>query len=251
MSRISYRHAVFLFFFLLGTLWFAVESQDTLNQQEGVSELTPHFQIQFLELAFSNGKYYQVTGLKNPPPTYYLKIKALGSGILKGKWLLDQQPIGLWEVVLKPGQITDLRGRDVRPLPLKDTGMHKLTIEFSNYSFNRQLPTLRYFVAESGAIRIKFPEPGSKVPSTDSFGLSWQFNPQLDELSYQILISEIPLQFLTDEQMVWHPVGNTDNYRPDLTTFKAGTWIYWQVRAVNSSGRVTTTSEIASFKLIK
>ena len=68
---------------------------------------------------------------------------------------------------------------------------------------------------------------------------------------FELQVSEIPVQFLKEEHIHWRAVGKKNKYRLDVTTFKRGTWLYWQVRAVDSSGKVLTTSEISSFKLTK
>lgn len=233
-------------------------SPKVFSQTITVNELTPGFQINLLEIAFTNGKYYQVVSKKSPPPLYYVKIKALGRGILKGKWIVDEQVIGLFEVLLHQNKIVDLRGNQVISLPLIDTGIHHFTLEFTNYTVPQtsQIPILRYFVTETGAIEILFPEPGTKVSETKSLLLQWKWPSKFKKkgFGYQLLISEIPVQFLTEDQITaaWKTVGNKNKYRLDVSTFKPGTWVYWQVQAVGPDGEeVLTTSDISSFKLAK
>jgi hypothetical protein len=71
------------------------------------------------------------------------------------------------------------------------------------------------------------------------------------------MVSKIPIQFLTDEQISskWKDVGKQNQYHLDLSSFqdkiKKGIWVYWQVRALTPGGDLLTVSEISSFKLVK
>jgi PKD repeat protein len=235
------------------------ESQQTFAAAISVKELSPDFRLAYLEIAFTNGKYYQVAPLKNQPPSYHVKMKASGRGILRGKWILDGQPIGLFQVILHQNKIADLRGSRVVSLPMKDLGIHDFTVEFTNYNFQQRAPIIRYFVTEADAIRVAFPEPGGKVtaPLDKPLELQWKFDDPYTikkyDPAYQILISEVPIQFLTDDQMVWKEAGKKDRYSLDLSTLqgkdKSGIWVYWQVRALKSNGDVLTITEVSSFKL--
>jgi hypothetical protein len=225
------------------------------------SELSPDFELDILELAFTDGKYYRVTPLKSRGPAYFTRMKARGRGTLKGKWLVDDQVIGLFEVFLHANDTVDLRGHRVPRLPTNDLGPHELTLAFSNYEFPKPIPIIRYFVAAGGAILIQAPEPGSKVPvpPTDRPPLQlqwdWDDTGKRKQPVYQVLISETPLRFLTEDQMadMWKEVGRTNQYTLDLSPFrvKRKKWIYWQVRALKPSGDPLTISEISSFKLVK
>jgi PKD repeat protein len=236
------------------------ESQKTFSTTFSVKELSPDFRLTYLEIAFNNGKYYQVAPLKNQPPSYHVKMQITGRGILKGKWMLDGQPLGLFQVILHQNKVADLRGNRVVSLPMNDLGVHDFTIEFTNYNFNQRVPVIRYFVTEADVMRVVFPEPGGKVtvPLDSPLELQWKFDDAFTvkkyDPTYQILISEVPIQFLTDEQMVWKEAGKEDRYPLDLYTLqgkdKNGTWVYWQVRALKSNGDVLTISEISSFKVV-
>lgn len=216
-----------------------------------VGQLTPVFNVNLLELAFTGGKYYRVASQKRFNPSYYLKIKAMGRGILKGQWILDGNPTALFQVLLRDGQIAELKGNDVMSLPLTDLGMHTLTVEFTNYSFKQRIPIIRYFVTETGAIRILSPEYGAKVQAKTPVKLQWKFPAKIGKPDYQVLVSEVPPQFLKDDQMVWKKTGSSQEYRLDIADIKPGAWVYWQVRALSATGKVLTTSEIASFKIQK
>lgn len=236
------------------------ESQKTFSADISVKELSPDFRLTYLEIAFNNGKYYQVAPLKNRPPSYHVKMKATGRGILRGKWMLDGQAIELFQVILHQNKIADLRGRRVVPLPIKDLGVHDFTIEFTNYNFQQRVPVIRYFVTEADAVRVVFPEPGGKVTASPGkpLELQWKFDDPFTgkkyDPAYQILISKVPIQFLTDDQMKWKEAGKKDRYPLDLSTLqgkdKSGIWIYWQVRALKSNRDVLTISEVSSFKLV-
>lgn len=236
------------------------ESQKDFSAAISVKELSPDFRLTYLEIAFNNGKYYQVAPLKNRPPFYYVKMKTSGRGILRGKWMLDGQPIGLFQVILHQNKIVDLRGSRVVSLPMNDLGIHDFTVEFTNYNFQQRVPVIRYFVTEADAIRVVFPEPGGKItaPFDKSLELQWKsddpYTVKTYDPTYQILISEVPIQFLTDDQMVWKETGKKDRYPLDLSTIqgkdKSGIWVYWQVRALKANGDVLTISETSSFKLV-
>jgi PKD repeat protein len=236
------------------------KSQRTFSTTISVKELSPDFRLTYLEIAFSNGKYYQVAPLKNRPPSYYVKMKITGRGILRGKWMLDGRPIGLFQVVFHQNKVADLRGSRVVSLPMNDLGIHDFTVKFTNYNFQQRVPVIRYFVTEADAIRVVFPEPGGKVtaPLDKPLELQWKFDDiytvKRYDPTYQILISERPIQFLADDQMEWKEVGKKDRYALDLPTLlgkdKTRIWVYWQVRALKSNGDVLTISEISSFKLL-
>jgi PKD repeat protein len=224
------------------------KSKREFSKMVTVGDQTPNFQINVMELAFNNGKYYQVASFKSPPPSYYLKINASGRGILKGSWVLDGQVIGLFQVLLKDGKIAQLKGNDVQRLPLKDQGKHRLTIAFNNYKFNQRIPILRYFITDSSIIEIKYPHPGEKINKKSGIQMQWGLKEKQGEPTFQIFVSQVPPQFLMDEKMQWQPVGKTMSFELDTDSFKPGSWIYWQVRVVDRDGKVLTISEIASFK---
>jgi hypothetical protein len=186
-------------------------------------------------------------------------MKATGRGILRGKWMLDGQSIGLFQVILHQNKISDLRGRRVKALPMKDLGVHDFTVEFTNYNFQQPVPVIRYFVTEADAVRVVFPESGDKVTAVPGkpLELQWKFDDSIlgkkYNPSYQILISKVPIQFLTNDQMDWKEVGKKERYSLDLSTLrgkdKSGIWVYWQVQALKSNGDPLTISEVSSFKL--
>jgi PKD repeat protein len=235
------------------------DSPVLFSQVVNVKELSPDFRLNFLEIAFQDGQYYQVAPLKNAPPSYYVKMKAMGRGILRGKWIVDQQTIGLFQVLLHQGKIADLRGNRVPTLPMRDLGNHDLTIEFTNYTFPQQIPVIRYFITETDALRLIYPEPGSKVTPTSAgtVQLKWKSaDPYMQkkwEHSYQIIISELPLQFLSNDQMEWKEMDKETQYTLDLSPYlaKGDQWLYWQVRAVKPGGDILTVSEVSTFKLVK
>lgn len=224
------------------------QSQKAFAQQITVQDLSPDFRVQTIELTFTNGKYYQVVGRKSLPPRYRAKLKAKGRGILKGKWLLDGMTLGVFEVILRDRETALLKGGNLVKIPVIDHGLHNLTFTFTNYSYNGKIPRLRYFVTNTNVIQILNPLPGTKLPHTKSLDLRWLGNKS--GARYDVAISEIPFQFLTDDQILWKSVGNNMEYNLDLSSYKASAWIYWYVREVGSNGRVITTSEIGSFKMI-
>jgi hypothetical protein len=153
---------------------------------------------------------------------------------------------------------------EVVRLPILDPGIHHFTLDFTNYTSPLRIPFIRYFVTESGEIKITDPFPGEKTSTPSPILLKWRLkewkNLKLkflkqrgkEHYQYEIAISKIPFQFLNDKQIQWKRVGNktqyTYTYPSEPTAFKG--WVYWQVRQVDRSGNVLTTSDIVSFKIV-
>ena len=211
-----------------------------------VVELLPEFSLKRLELAFSSGKAYMVVPRKSRPPVYSLKLMSSGRGVLRGHWKLDDQVLGLFSMVLQDGRVATLKRGAMPRLPVLDVGMHKLTLDFTNYRFAGRIPHLRYFVSSGGAIVLVSPDVGGKIPAADKVKLVWKPIRQASE--YEVAVSEVPFQFLDDRQIEWQATVEPDHYQLDMTKYKADAWIYWMVRGKNDSGRVLTSSEIGSFK---
>jgi PKD repeat protein len=212
-----------------------------------VADMTPGFEISALEFAFDSGKYYRVVAKNSPAPDYQLRIKAKGRGVLTGQFMLDNMSIGLFQLLVQENQAAVLPRAQMSALPMSDLGLHELTLKFTNYSFNRSIPIIKYFVSSAGAIQIVSPVIDAKVPVGDKVALRWAI--ERKKPLFEIAISEVPFQFLGDKQVTWLPLAGASSYLFDPAPFKPGTWIYWQVRLLNESRQVQTTSEIASFKL--
>lgn len=241
------------------------KSVKKFTQEIHVDDLSPNFQLILLEIAFNDGKYYKVTGKDMMPPSYHVKLKARGRGIIKGKWILDNTVIGLFETILKENRTALLNHSEVVRLPVLDPGIHHFTLDFTNYTTPMRIPFIRYFVTESGEIEITEPLPGEKISIPSPILLKWRLkewkNLKLKFLKqrgkehpqYEIAVSKIPFQFLNEQQIQWKTVGNktqyTYTYPSEATAFKG--WVYWQVRQVNRSGNVLTTSDIVSFKIVE
>jgi hypothetical protein len=112
-------------------------------------------------------------------------------------------------------------------------------------------------VADKGEIEVTYPVPGEKIPAQAVVLLKWRLKEwkyvgivkRRDEkgFRYEIAVSEVPFQFLKDDQIEWREAGIEGEYRLETVSFKD--WVYWQVRQVDRSGRVLTTSDMASFKI--
>ncbi len=249
--------------YLVTAVDFNGKSVKKFTQEIRIDDLSPNFQLILLEIAFDNGKYYKVTGKDMMPPSYHVKLKVRGRGIIKGKWILDDTVIGLFETILKENRTALLDRSNVVRLPVLDPGLHHFTLDFTNYTSPMRIPFIRYFVTESGEIEITDPLPGEKISTPSPILLKWRLkewkNLKLkflkqrgkEHLQYEITISKIPFQFLKDKQIQWKRVGNKTEYAytypSEPTAFKG--WVYWQVRQVDRSGNVLTTSDIVSFKI--
>jgi PKD repeat protein len=226
---------------------FGGRSSKTFTSEVVVAEMTPGFGINTLEFAFENGKYYRVIAKNSPGPAYRLRVKARGRGVLSGQFFLDNMSIGLFQLVIQENQVAVLPRSRIAALPTLDLGLHELTLKFTNYTFSQRVPIIKYFVSAAGMIHIKAPAIDARVPSGEKVKLLWAIerkNPR-----FEIAVSDVPLQFLDDKQIEWLPVGSEPSYLFDPGPFKPDSWIYWQVRLLNESGQVQTTSEIATFKL--
>lgn len=222
-------------------------SSRPFNAEVVVAEMTPGFEVSALEFAFDNGKYYRVIARNSAAPGYQLRIKARGRAVLSGQFMLDSQSIGLFQLVVQEGQAAALPIGQMAALPVLDLGLHELTIRFSNYSFSRRIPVIKYFVSAAGFIEIVSPESENKVPLGGEIWLRWSSGQKKPR--FEVAISDTPLQFLNDRQTAWLPAGADSSFRFDPTPFKPGDWIYWQVRALDESRQVLTVSEISSFRL--
>jgi PKD repeat protein len=212
-----------------------------------VADMTPGFEITALEFTFDNGKYYRVIGRNSAAPGCQLRIKAKGRGVLTGQFVLDNMSIGLFQLVVQENQATVLPKAQMPALPVIDPGLHELTLRFSNYEFNQRIPFIKYFVTNAGVIQIASPAIDARVPAREKVSLRWTI--ERKKPLFEIAISAVPFQFLDDKRIVWLPLGADPGYLFDPGPYKPGAWIYWQVRLLNESRQVQTTSEIASFKL--
>lgn len=212
-----------------------------------VADLAPGFEITTLEFAFDNGKYYRVIHKNGPAPGIQLRVKAKGRGVLSGRFLLDGASIGLFQLALADNQVGTLPRAQMPALPAIDLGLHELTLKFSNYSFSRRIPIVKYFVTTAGAIQTVSPAIDARVPAREPVELSWAYARK--KARFEVAVSAVPLQFLDDRQIEWKPTSGASSHRLDPAGFKPNDWIYWQVRLIGDSGAVLTTSEIAAFRL--
>lgn len=222
-------------------------SSKVFSSEVVVAEMTPGFAIDSLEFAFDNGKYYRVISKNSPAPGYQLRVKAKGRGVLTGQFMLDNMPIGLFQVIIHENQIGQLAKSQMAALPVRDLGLHELTVKFNNYSFNKKIPIIKYFISMAGMIQIAAPPMDSKVSLNSEIELRWTI--ERKNPVFEIAISSIPFQFLDDNQIAWQAVPSGSRFKFLPGSFKPGMWIYWQVRLLNENKQVQTTSEIASFKL--
>ncbi|MBN2346540.1 MAG: PKD domain-containing protein, partial [Candidatus Aminicenantes bacterium] len=226
---------------------FAGASSKVFSAEVVVAEMAPGFEVRSLELTFDNGKYYRVVAKNSVSPGYRLRVKAKGRGVLSGQFLMDRMPIGLFQLVVEENRVAVLRKEQMAALPTIDLGLHELSLKFSNIMIPRRLPVLKYFVSAMGSIQIKEPPIDAKVASGQAVNLSWAIAGRRPR--FEIAVSDDPFQFLDENRLQWQAVGEANSYPFDPGERKPGTWIYWQVRLLNESGEVQTTSEIASFKL--
>ena len=213
-----------------------------------VVEQMSDFRVNAIELSFSNGKYYRIVPIKSFSPGYLLKLKISGKGIVNGKWLFDGKAFGLFTKLLAGRSLITLKTGDVPKLPVLETGVHSLSFEFTNYNFKGRIPILRYFVTNSGAIKTIIPLTGSKLTPTKGVKLKWKKKKRGDR--FEIAVSETPFQLLSEKNIKWVKTGEDTFFDLETAKFKSGQWVYWQVRMIDSTGYVSTASEISFFKIL-
>ncbi|GEM_PF-679480 len=221
-------------------------SAKSFTHTVSVVELLPGFSLQGIELVFSSGKAYMVVPRKSRPPSYSLRLVSSGRGVLRGKWILDDQVMGMFSIVIEDGRVATPLQAELPKLPVLDVGMHVLRLELTNYQFSR-IPRLRYFVSSGGAILLLNPEIGTRIAAAEAVRLAWK--PIRPATVYEIAVSEVPFQFLEDRQIEWLQTSADDHHTLDMRPFRQAGWVYWMVRGLNDSGRVLTTSEIGSFRM--
>ncbi|MEN8222705.1 MAG: PKD domain-containing protein [Acidobacteriota bacterium] len=213
-----------------------------------VKEQMDDFRINAIELSFSNGKYYRIVPVKSFSPGYLVKLKINGKGIITGKWLFDGKVFGLFTKLLAGRSLITMKASELPKLPVLETGIHSLSFEFTNFNFEGKVPTLRYFVTNSGAIKTTTPLTGSKLTRTDVVKLKWRKKRRGDR--FEIAVSETPFQLLSEKNIKWVETGEDTYFDLDTAKYNSGQWIYWQVRMVDATGTVSTVSEISFFKIL-
>jgi len=205
------------------------------------------FKIEAIKLAFSNGKYFRVVPVKSFSPEYQLRIKANGRGIITGKWLFDGKVFGLFSKSILGRSLITLKGKELPKLPVFEAGIHSLCFEFTNFRFGNKIPMLRYFVTNSGTIKIVSPRINTKLKRTDSVMLKWDIKKPTGK--FKIAISQIPFQLINKKKIKWINIEENGFYKLDVLNFKSGQWIYWQVRMIDATGTLASSSEVAFFKV--
>jgi len=229
----------------------------TVDEDQGESGSLPHARSAFGQMvkAVARGEVGIVIGLEasrlarnNRVPRLALKFLTRGRGLIKGKWVFDDKDLGLFNFMILSSNVTKFKRTDLPRLSSRDLGMHTFTFEFLNYLFKKQVPILKYFVSEKGAIRILSPRYNSKIRLRETVKLEWKTDEA--ERLYEVAVTRIPFQYLKDNQIKWLDTGGKNYYELDLSDFKKKDWVYWLVREKNESGRILTTSEVSMFKLV-
>ena len=187
-------------------------SSKVFSAEVVVADMTPGFEVDTLEFAFDNGKYYRVIAKNSPGPDYRLRVKARGRGVLTGQFMLDNMPIGLFQLVVQENQAAALPKAQMPALPVMDLGLHELTVKFGNYSFNKQDPHHQVFRVGWPARSRSSPRsstPGSRLgkPSNCAGRSSGKSRASRSRSP------SIPFQFMDDKQIVWRPVGEASSFQ--------------------------------------
>lgn len=205
-------------------------------------------QIIRLELSLGNGQYYQVIKMGEAAPRILCRIITQGQGTLTGVWKLDDQIILPLQLPVSGYQVLRLPQSKLPTLPANNSGIHVVTLQFNDHGSAIPQIVLRYFISIETPLKAVSPQAGQEIHQGQDIPLQW--SAVKGEYQYQVAYSQIPFQFLNDAQIIWHePISNpewilnTDAFSLDH--------VYWMVRAVSSTGRVVSSSEINYFLLSK
>jgi PKD repeat protein len=212
-----------------------------------VSNILPGFRIENLEFTFSNGKYYTIAKKKQYKLDYNLRIKAVGSGILQGKIILDGVNLGFFDIYFNGSNIGFLNNSKKPKLSLINLGMHRLSFAFINYNYSGAKPFLRYFVTEGERISLKAPKDGSVLDQSNPVKFTW--TTPYKYLNYEYSYSLIPFQFLNDNQIKWKKATKKNSIFLDISKYGKGKYSYLIIRAINKSGVIKAVSQIYFFKV--
>lgn len=237
--KINRKKELFLFTLLLG-LALSIFSQ--------TKESAPPTSVQIikLEITFQNGQYYQVVKKGEQVPRIRCRVLAQGQGTIQGSWSINEHVVLTLQLQINGFQDILLSGRQIPLLPTQDSGVHSITLQFNTPLPPPTLPVLRYFVTTEQPLKALEPLSTQVFILGDDVPLAW--SSVKGEYQYQLAISQTPFQFLKDNQIIWMPPMLENRFSLPTKPLIAG-YVYWLIRAVSSTGRVVSASEINSFLL--
>jgi len=231
-----------LFFFLL----YLVLLQLALSQEKNTPTKSEPIQLKQLELTFENGRYYQVVKKGERRPQIRCRIVTQGAGTLSGSWMINGQVVLPLQHIVSGFQDTRLPQNKLPSLPINDSGTHHLSLQLTSIQAPTLLPVLRYFVSIEPPLTALSPEEGQPHQLGEEITLKW--SAVKGEYQYQLAISQIPFQFLNNNQFVWQEPVSHPEWVLKTDSLSQGQ-VYWMIRAISSSQRVVSASEINYFIL--
>lgn len=210
--------------------------------------------LELAEVMLDNGKFYKVVAKDSKNIQAVLRMKLAGTGTISGYWLVDDQPFDFFTRKVSEGELTEIYTGKSPGLPTMDPGIHTITLQLTKpEDVQVTFPVLRYFVLP-GAETMELQTPvESFVAKEDKIpGFSWKKVKRA--ASYQVAFSNSFFPFVSDAfPLNWIDVGPSLSYSPDSAIWngiKRNTWTYWQVRALDSGGKVAALSDVREIKVV-
>ncbi len=217
-----------------------------LQEQKPQTPSPVPLQLVRLELSFDSGRYYQVVRKGERQPLILCRIVTQGEGTLRGVWTVDDQVVLPLQHTVSGFQDIRLSSEKLPRLPLTDGGMHRVSLNFNENLVNSSLPVLRYFVSIEPPLSALSPESGQVLIVGEDIVLKW--TAVKGEYQYQLSLSQTPFQFLSDTQIKWQNPQTEALWTLKTDSLSPG-HVYWMIRAVSSTGRFVSASEINYFLL--
>ncbi len=204
------------------------------------------------ELQFDNGKYYRVVNLNDKNFYARLRIKARGTGLISGYWLIDGIPFAPFSEMAYQGEVKEITTRNLQ-IPSSVTGLHTLEIAFNKpWQEGVVTPVLKYFVtAQKPLLEIIAPADGKIFKAEDTIAISWKKFSAASR--YEIAFSPTQFSFFENNRLNWLNCKLLTEYQITeniIKSFPPNQWIHFQVRALDSFGKVLAASDIQEFKIV-
>ena len=217
--------------------------------------------VERIELDFSDGSTRATVALNNSLQAR-AHIRYRGNGPLTGRWLVDNQPVAVFNRTLTFGSTLTLNSVN---LPTFETGVHQVSIQFTTPPVSAVMPVLQYTVeAAPGASALHLIQPLSGVALTrarrddllgNGAGTLFTWRVPIGGLGllggvsgYSVTIYDA---LAPDQPLVNAKVIDPSYILPAVLAAQLPLQreLRWQVRALNVRGLVLATSEARPFTL--
>ena len=233
---------------------YGINSQKVFHTTIKVMGITDDLLVEVMELAFDNGKYYQVVPKNLAKLRATLRMKMRGTGIVSGYWVVDGRPFEYFNEVAHQGHLESIPTRPVPGLPTVVPGMHTLTIQLTRPSdVAIEFPVLRYMVLPYENL-VELLTPADGFVARDKSRPTFSWGKAYGASSYEIVFSESLLSLFDNAKTLqWQANKGQTSYEPPeelWNALKRNQWTYWKVRALTGIKQVIAESPIQEFKVI-